>query len=197
MDTIDSPIKYYYEKPKHDSDLLGCMIPFVNLGLYRQKLYIIPDRPDLDDIWAGLLSKSKELQKLDINHTSTQMELCLRNDCQRQNFSYYTGIYLAAPDETIYAKVTTVSPYYIIINESKKTIILEQSEVPASYLQKNPEYLPLILEPGARQAFSFYSFQTAYHGQDEFLHIKVSDERILAPKGSGELRKCYNWSCPF
>ena len=198
VDAIDSELSFYYQRPK-DNKLLPHMIPFVNLGIQRQKLYVIPEKLELDEIWAGLQgpdAKGNGLQRVDTFATSTRMDLCLKSASSRFNYSYYTDIYLAAPDEFIYTKITSVSPYYIVVNLSKKTIILEQSELPPSYGQTNEGYIPLILEPGARQAFSFFNFATQYFGQDEFLHIKVADERLKRSRGR-ELRKTYKWSCPF
>lgn len=64
------------------------------------------------------------------------------------NFCYSSEVYLATQNEYIYTKITTVSPYYVVVNESKQTIIMKQSEIPE--LDKDQQYLPLILEPGQR-----------------------------------------------
>jgi hypothetical protein len=122
IDTIDSEINYYYRRPKDEADVLRTMIPFVNLGLQRQKLYVIPDRLASEEIWAGLQSsgsKLKDLQKVDISSTSTQMELCLKNASSRFSFSYFTDVYLATQREYLYSKITTMSPYYVVVNQSK------------------------------------------------------------------------------
>ena len=58
------------------------------------------------------------------------MELRLDNAYNSMIFCYSSDVYLATQNEYIYTKITTVSPYYVVVNESKQTIILEQSELP-------------------------------------------------------------------
>jgi hypothetical protein len=70
--------------------------------------------------------------------------------------------------------------------------------------------MPLILEPGQRQAFQFYNFKTNFKEEGEFLHIKICDEQMdevdiieeepslnNLEKLSKPIRKKYNWSSPF
>lgn len=62
------------------------------------------------------------------------------------------------------------------------------------------EYLPLILEPGQRQAFNFYVFPQRESLVEELLHLKVLDEQLPVPGADGRtrtLQKSYKWSCPF
>lgn len=149
---------------------------------------------------------------MDIDETATQLELRLRNSTNNMNFCYSSDVYLATPDEYIYTKITTVSPYYVVVNESKQTIVMKQSELASGAGgRKQQEYLPVILEPGQRQAYQFYRFpSTKYQGQDEFVHIKVCDEQLSAqaledkfPSGDGHkvvkgsYTKRYSWSNPF
>jgi hypothetical protein len=56
IDSIDSEIGYYYKKPlKNQTQFnLQNMIPYVNLGLQKQKLYILPDGASYEEIYASL-----------------------------------------------------------------------------------------------------------------------------------------------
>jgi len=47
------------------------------------------------------------------------MELRLDNAYNSMNFCYSSDVYLATQNEYIYTKITTVSPYYVVVNESK------------------------------------------------------------------------------
>jgi hypothetical protein len=38
-------------------------------------------------------------------------------------------VYLATSDEYIYTKITTVNPYYIFVNQSNYSILIEQAEM--------------------------------------------------------------------
>lgn len=127
------------------------MIPFINLGMTKQKLYVIPEGSD--EIYALLqndLDLSKEMSKLDIETTSTQMNLMLKNSSYKYSYSYQTNSYLATQNIDIYTKITTISPQYVILNQTSNTLIIEQSELPAGFNQTNDHYFPIILEPGTR-----------------------------------------------
>ena len=90
--------------------------------------------------------------KLDLEMTSTSLEFQLKNNTHFYKFCYSSDIYFATSNELIYTKITTVSPYYIVLNQSSKTIIFEQSEQPERTT------IHLILEPGQRQSYQFYNF---------------------------------------
>lgn len=85
----------------------------------------------------------KECVKIDTITQSTQIDFSLKNSLYKLNFCYQTNIYLASIEEYIYTKITTVNPYYIIMNNSKKQILIQQSENPDLN-----QFVPMMLEPG-------------------------------------------------
>ena len=114
-------------------------------------MYIIKE--SADEIFASL--PGLDPVKLDIDTSSTQMELMLKNKYTNQLYAYFTDSFLATPDEYIYSKVTTVTPYYMVVNGTDQTLVLEQSELPSDYHKKAKEYIPMILEPGEKQPLQF------------------------------------------
>ena len=50
IDTIDSELRFFYNKPtlmgNAEKQLVENMVPFVNQGILRQKIYIIPDEAE-------------------------------------------------------------------------------------------------------------------------------------------------------
>ena len=128
------------------------MIPFINLGLQKQKLYILPDGANYEEIYATLESDTDKVYvvKMDLATTATHIEMEMTTPITNFHYSYHTDVFLSAGDELIYSKITTVSPYYIFLNETKHTIIIEQSEM---QLEIKDERVPVILEPGTRLPF--------------------------------------------
>ena len=138
-----------------ERELVDNMIPWVDQGVLRQKFYIIPEEISQQHIYAALIKSASEFNrkdcvKIDIQTTSAQQEFTLKDKSTKHHYCYSTDIYLSTYYEFIYTKITTVSPYYVIVNESSQTIIIEQSENPATEAEKNEDYLPLMLEPGQR-----------------------------------------------
>jgi hypothetical protein len=87
---------------------------------------------------------------MDLATTSTQIEMEMTTPATKFHYSYHTDVFLSAGDEMIYSKITTVSPYFIFLNESKHTLIIEQSEMPHEIKEAR---IPTILEPGTRLPF--------------------------------------------
>jgi hypothetical protein len=85
-------------------------------------------------------------------------------------------MFLSTEMEYVYTKITTVNPYYVFVNQSNYTILVEQAEMKQS---DDLDYqLPIILEPNQRKAFFFNRLDQNMPGIDEFLHIKLLDEEI-------------------
>jgi len=75
----------------------------------------------------------------------------VQNKHVKLNFCYSSSVFLATPSEYIYTKVTTVAPQQIVVNQSRKTVIIEQAMLSSAVPQAEAHhYLPLILEPGQR-----------------------------------------------
>lgn len=56
------------------------------------------------------------------------MEFTLKGRDSKQfgKFSYKSTNYLAMPGDILYTKVTTVTPYYILVNQSPYSLVFEQ-----------------------------------------------------------------------
>ena len=55
------------------------------------------------------------------------MEFSLKGRDNKQNhkFSYRSTNFLATPADILYTKITTVAPYYILVNQSPFNLIFE------------------------------------------------------------------------
>jgi hypothetical protein len=62
---------------------------------------------------------------MDIETPSSQAEFKLQSSMQTFNFSHATEMYLPCMEESIYTKITTVNPYYIFVNQTNYTILVE------------------------------------------------------------------------
>lgn len=189
IDQIDSRLTYYYlppkkvqKKPDDDRELVDPhTIPFVRLLDSNQKAFIIPE--GFSEVYASMDDcLSKELQKIDVETPTAQVEFKVQTMSQTFNYSYSTNIYLATKNEYIYCKITTVNPYYIFVNNSNYTILVEQAEMRNSMNNNIPmeQLMPLIIGPNEKQAFFFYNINSQIPGIDEFVHIKLLDEEITA-----------------
>ena len=122
VDAIDSELNFFYRRPVKDkAENLQFMVPYVNLGLQKQKLYIIPDGPAYDEVYAALSieTEQREAAKVTIDTSGGQMELRLRGYGTNYLYSYCTDVFLSTNQEFIYSKITTVSPYTVIMNQSR------------------------------------------------------------------------------
>ena len=100
---------------------------------------------------AALASNPKDSSKLEIDTISSVFLFTVKDKHVKLNFCYSSSVFLATPSEYIYTKVTTVAPQYIIVNQSKRTVIIEQAMLGTAIPQAEAhECLPLILEPGQR-----------------------------------------------
>ena len=131
IDDAGSWVRYIYQKPSAFAatipEIIGSSVPYVLERKLKQKIYILPGVEDADGLASDMQQlhatlngqfKQVDCRKMDTNVAGTNMELRLqRNDSQYwQAFSYVTNTYLATPDEAIYTKVTSVSPYFIMAN---------------------------------------------------------------------------------
>lgn len=180
---------YYYLPPKRASkkqeETAGLVdphtIPYVKLPESNQKVFIIPE--GFSEVHATMDNcLGKELQKIDVETPTTQVEFKVQSILQTFNYSYSTNVYLATKNEYIYSKITTVNPYYIFVNNSNYTILVEQAEMRNSLNNNIPmdQLMPLIIGPNEKQAFFFYNINSQIPGIDEFVHIKLLDEEITA-----------------
>mmetsp|Transcript_21721 Transcript_21721/g.33490 ORF Transcript_21721/g.33490 Transcript_21721/m.33490 type:complete len:145 (+) Transcript_21721:9425-9859(+) len=134
IDSIDSDLRFFYKQPTllgdKEKEKVENMVPFVSLPLIKQKIYILPDEGEFEQLFTALVSnyERKECHPVDVQTTKTQFELTLKNESSRQEYCYYTNVFLATQGEYLYTKITTVSPNYIICNESKSTIWVEQAD---------------------------------------------------------------------
>lgn len=108
-------------------------------------------------------------------------------------------MYLATEDEYVYSKITTVNPYFILINQSRYSILIDQAaSAPAQFehmsaseaagglfsdggTEQSPETfdrIPYILEPGQRTAFFYRCINRNIPGIDEFVQVRILDEEI-------------------
>ena len=117
----------------------------------RQKIYVLPEEEGHQQVHAALASSRKESSKLEIEAISSVFFFTVHDKHVKLNFCYSSSVFLATPSEYIYTKVTTVAPQQIVVNRSRKTVIIEQamlgSAVPPAEAHN---YLPVILEPGQR-----------------------------------------------
>ncbi len=54
-------------------------------------------------------------------------------------FSYKTEIYLACKDDYAYTKITTITPLYVIVNETSENLMLAQKGVEDHFLSIPPQ----------------------------------------------------------
>lgn len=180
VDQIDSQLFFFYKQPQDRSTNSGqyfkSMIPFVEQSDLKQRLYVIPEGSS--EIWTCLAGESeKSAKRMDIETPNMQVEFKVSNQYQSFNYCYQTSVYLATPNEYIYTKITTLSPFCIFVNQSNYNILIEQAEMPHSTSTLDYQ-LPLVLGPNQRQAFNFFNLNPRVPGIDEFIHIKLMDEEI-------------------
>lgn len=131
IDSIDSDLEYYYKKPailgNNEGEKMKNTIPFVSQSILRQKIYILPEGPEFLTIYTALSGEysRRECTRIDVETISSLFEFTMKNSLLRFNYCYSSSIYLATPSEYIYTKVTTVAPYYIIVNQSSHSLIIE------------------------------------------------------------------------
>lgn len=128
MDSIDSELEYFYKKPSlidKKEDPNRYLVPFVNQGLVRQKIYILPEEEGYRQVHAALASTPKDSSKLEIDTISSVFLFTVQDRHVKLNMCYSSSVFLATPSEYIYTKVTTVAPQQIVVNQSKQTIIIE------------------------------------------------------------------------
>jgi len=70
----------------------------------------------------------KEGYRIDIETPSAHAEFKLDSSQFEFNFSHATEMYLVAEDEYVYSKITTVNPYFIFVNQTNYTVLVEQAE---------------------------------------------------------------------
>ena len=152
---------------------------------------------------VALSGARNESSKLEVDTISSVFLFTVQDRHVKLNFCYSSSVFLATPSEYIYTKITTVAPQQIIVNQSKRTVIIEQALLQAAIPpQEVDNYLPLILEPGQRQAFNFYllpsregapfQMKNAPKGDsnvEELLRMRLADEVIRLPNGGGSVSK--------
>ena len=182
VDTIDSCVEYFYKQPqtsffsRGNEQIIQSMIPCTVVEEGKHKVYVIPWQQQ--EIFACYHGDYKsECVRLNIEPPSFVGDFKLHTSRQTFQFSYSTEMFLAAKTESVYTKVITVNPYYILVNQSNYTILIEQAELkpPSPDLDFQ---LPIILEPGQKKQFVFDKINLQMPGLDEFLHIKLLDEDI-------------------
>lgn len=93
VDSIDSTVRYFYQRPSmfgnKIEEVLAASIPYVNLGMARQKVYILPDRAEQQGsqsesqqqvVFATLDGQYKrsDCVKIDTTTVSVAMEFTLK-----------------------------------------------------------------------------------------------------------------------
>lgn len=182
IDSLESEIEFFYRAPASlarrasRAEIVQLMIPCIEQPDIMQKIYVIPEQ--FSEIHAALQGgRSQDSYKVDIETPTTQVEFKLQDDEHCFNFCHCTDMYLVASDDYIYSKITTVNPYYIFVNQSNYTILVEQAEMQQPSEQLDYQ-LPMILEPNQRQPFFFRKINKMQPDIDEFLHIKLLDEEV-------------------
>ena len=113
MDSIDSDLEYFYKKPSlidKKEDPNHYRVPFVNQGMVRQKIYILPEEEGSQQVHAALANSPKDSSKLELDTISSVFFFTVRDKHVKLNFCYSSSVFLATPSEYIYTKVTTVAP---------------------------------------------------------------------------------------
>lgn len=72
-----------------------------------------------------MASALKDSSKLEIDTISSVFLFTVQDRHVKLNFCYSSSVFLATPSEYIYTKVTTVAPQQIVVNQSKRTVIIE------------------------------------------------------------------------
>lgn len=101
-------------------------IPYVELPAIQQKLYMIPE--GFTDVYVSVPDCiDDDVQKIEVETPGTQVEFTLATADHTLNYCYSTNLYLASEDEYVYSKITTVNPYFILINQSRYSILVDQA----------------------------------------------------------------------
>ena len=88
------------------------------------------------------------------------------------DFCYNTNLYLTSNDCEIYSKITTVNPYFVMMNKSAYSLIIQQAAA------KNEESFPVVLEPGQSLPFFYKNLDLEIAGLQEFMQVRILDEEI-------------------
>lgn len=149
VDCLDSNIEYFFRQPQKSlfganvDEIMRTMIPFVNNQDLQLKICIIPFQ--FEKVYVALRDEYlEETNEINIEDMNIQGSFKLENKEKEFNYSYCTQMYLATQDQSLYSKITTINPFYILVNQSNYTILVEQAE----YKQPSDELdlqLPIIL----------------------------------------------------
>lgn len=94
IDSIDSELSFYHKKPKilgnKEKEQVQNMLPFVNQGVLKQKIYIIPEEFGYQNLYVTLATdySRKECAKLEVETTDTQQEFLIRNNDYTHRYCY-------------------------------------------------------------------------------------------------------------
>mmetsp|Transcript_23179 Transcript_23179/g.22656 ORF Transcript_23179/g.22656 Transcript_23179/m.22656 type:complete len:364 (-) Transcript_23179:642-1733(-) len=147
INNTQQELVFFYRQPsfrqlqqKTSNDIVAGMKEMRKMLTSNKKVYMLKNE---NELYVGLGGTLEVSNPINIKNPGCQEKFGLTKEDFLYEFGYSTEMFLATKDDYVYTKITTISPLYVIINQTKNLLVVgqhEATEVP--FVIRNGDRVP-------------------------------------------------------